>query len=340
MTACPLNLGGACYCANQISSFLPAQLKSGSLARTAILLLAHGSPENPGQIPDFLRYVTGGRPLPPQVVEEIRHRYSLIGFSPLACWTLLQADQLSQELQLPVFVGMRNWRPFIADAVKAIEAQNFERVIAVCLAPQNSRTSVGLYRKAVVGETGVPFDMDFVDEWHDHPLLAKAFAENLRTGWAKANAEYGGTLSGNLSGTLPIIFTAHSVPARTITEGDPYEAQSKETAQLVAKAAGLAADAWTFAFQSQGMSGGQWIGPTVEETILSLKAKGHRGVFIHPVGFLCDHVEVLYDIDIFFKQFAEKQGMRLWRAESLNGSKTLTAALAELVRSRVGAVNT
>ncbi len=335
MTACPLGLAGACYCANQISAFQPAPAPSspapGAPAKTAVLLLAHGSPENPDQVPDFLRYVTGGRPLPPQVVEEIRHRYSLIGFSPLACWTLLQADQLSQELQLPVFVGMRNWKPFIADAVRAIAAQKFERVIAVCMAPQNSRTSVGLYRSAVTGENALPFTLDFVDEWHDQPLLARAFAENLRAGWAKANAEYGGTLSG----TLPIIFTAHSVPARTITEGDPYEAQSKETAQLVAKAGGLEDAAWTFAFQSQGMSGGQWIGPTVEETILSLKAKGHRGVFIQPVGFLCDHVEVLFDIDIFFKKFAEKEGMRLWRAESLNGSKTLTNALAELVRSRV-----
>jgi ferrochelatase len=328
-STCPLQLGGACYCANQRNSFIPNQSK------TAVLLLAHGTPDNPDQIPEYLRYVTGGRPLPPQVVEEIRHRYSLIGFSPLACWTLLQADQLSQELRLPVFVGMRNWKPFIADAVKAIAAQKFERVIAICLAPQNSRTSVGLYRSAVAGENAAHFELDFVDEWHDQPLLAKAFAENLRDGWAKANAEYGGTFSGTMSGTLPIIFTAHSVPARTITEGDPYEVQSKETAELVAKAAGLTHDAWTFAFQSQGMSGGQWIGPTVEETILSLKAKGHRGVFIHPVGFLCDHVEVLYDIDIFFKQFAEKEGMRLWRADSLNGSKTLTAALAELVRSRV-----
>jgi len=341
MTSCPLGLASQCYCANRVSSFAASEP-----AKTAVLLLAHGSPENPDQTPEFLRYVTGGRQLPSQVVEEIRHRYSLIGFSPLACWTLLQADQLSQSLKMPVFVGMRNWKPFIADAVKAIAAQKFKRVIAVCLAPQNSRTSVGLYRSAVTGTamtrndvtgdvTGndaLPFTLDFVDEWHDQPLLAKAFAENLRAGWAKANAEYGGT--------LPIIFTAHSVPARTITEGDPYEAQSKETAQLVAKAAGLADDAWTFAFQSQGMSGGQWIGPTVEETILSLKAKGHRGVFIHPVGFLCDHVEVLYDIDIFFKQFAEKQGMCLWRAESLNGSKTLTAALAELVRSRVGARST
>ena len=333
MTACPLGLAGACYCANQVSAFQPMPAPPAP-AKTAVLLLAHGSPENPDQTPEFLRYVTGGRPLPPQVVEEIRHRYSLIGFSPLACWTLLQADQLSQALQLPVFVGMRNWKPFIADAVKAIAAQKFERVIAVCLAPQNSRTSVGLYRSAVTGENALPFTLDFVDEWHDQPLLAQAFAENLRAGWAKANAEYCGTLSG----TLPIIFTAHSVPARTITEGDPYEAQSKETAALVAKTAGLTQDAWTFAFQSQGMSGGQWIGPTVEETILSLKSKGHRGVFIHPVGFLCDHVEVLYDIDIFFKQFAEKEGMRLWRAESLNGSKTLTAALADLVRNRVGAV--
>ncbi len=333
MTVCPLGQAGQCYCANQVSAFLRAPATPAG-PKTAVLLLAHGTPDNPDQIPEYLRYVTGGRPLPPQVVEEIRHRYSLIGFSPLACWTLLQADQLSQELNLPVFVGMRNWEPFIADAVKAIAAQKFDRVIAVCLAPQNSRTSVGLYRSAVTGTSvtehnALPFTLDFVDEWHDQPLLAKAFAENLRAGWAKANTEY--------VGTLPIIFTAHSVPARTITEGDPYEAQSKETAQLVAQAAGLADDAWTFAFQSQGMSGGAWIGPTVEETILSLKAKGHRGVFIHPVGFLCDHVEVLYDIDIFFKQFAEKEGLRLWRAESLNGSKTLTAALAKLVRDRVAA---
>jgi len=345
MTSCPLGLAGTCYCANSVNSFVRSSAVPEA-KKTAVLLLAHGTPENPDQIPEYLRYVTGGRPLPPQVVKEIRHRYSLIGFSPLACWTLLQADQLSQELQLSVFVGMRNWKPFIADAVKAIAAQKFERVIAICLAPQNSRTSVGLYRSAVTGPevAGSDFELDFVDEWHDQPLLAKAFAENLRAGWTKANAEYGGTLSdtlsGTLPGTLPIIFTAHSVPARTITEGDPYEAQSKETAQLVAKAGGLEDDAWTFAFQSQGMSGGQWIGPTVEETILSLKAKGHRGVFIHPVGFLCDHVEVLYDIDIFFKQFAEKEGMRLWRAESLNGSRTLTAALAELVRGRVGTLTT
>ena len=318
MTPCPLGLGGQCYCANQVSSF------SAPPSKTAVLLLAHGSPENPGQVPEFLGYVTGGRSMPPQVVEEIRHRYALIGFSPLACWTLLQADQLSKTLGLPVFVGMRNWKPFISDSVKAIAAQGFERVIAVCLAPQNSRTSVGLYRRAVIGESNVPFALDFVDEWHNQLLLAKAFAEKLRVGWEKASSENGAQ--------LPVIFTAHSVPQRTITEGDPYERQSKETAELVAKESGLAGEDWTFAFQSQGMSGGAWIGPTVEETIRSLKVKGHRGVFLHPIGFLCDHVEVLYDIDIAFKQFAEKEGMRLWRAESLNGSRILTEALSEVVR--------
>ncbi len=336
MTTCPLGLADQCYCANRVSSFAasePSSEVSSELSgKTAVLLLAHGSPENSDQVPEFLSYVTGGRPLPPTVVEEIRHRYSLIGFSPLPCWTLLQADQLSQSLQVPVFVGMRNWKPFIGDAVKAIASAGYERVIAVCLAPQNSRTSVGLYRSAVVGESKVPFNLDFVEEWHDQPLLARAFAEKLRLGWEKACAENGAK--------LPVIFTTHSVPQRTITEGDPYERQSKETAQLVAEEAGLESAGWTFAFQSQGMSGGAWIGPTVEETIKNLKAKGHRGVFLHPIGFVCDHVEVLYDIDIAFQQFAEREGMRLWRAESLNGSKTLTAALAELVKSRVKALGT
>jgi ferrochelatase len=323
MTACPLGLAGECYCANQVSSFASPEQS----AKTAVLLLAHGSPENPGQIPEFLSYVTGGRLLPQAVIEEIRHRYSLIGFSPLACWTRFQADQLSQSLKMPVFIGMRNWKPFIGDAVKAIAKQRFQRVIVICLAPQNSRTSVGLYRRAVVGEGNLPFEMDFVEQWHDHPLLVQALAEKLRSGWKKASAENGAR--------LPVIFTAHSVPQRTITDGDPYEMQSKETAELVAQTAGLSAEDWTFAFQSQGVAGGPWIGPTVEETIKALKARNHSGLFVQPIGFVCDHVEVLYDIDIAFKQFAEKEGMRLWRAESLNGSPLLTEALAQLVRSRL-----
>jgi protoporphyrin/coproporphyrin ferrochelatase len=296
---------------------------------SAVLLLAHGSPDRVEEIPEFLRYVTGGRPMPDAVVKEVQHRYGLIGASPLTRITLKQGELLASELKLPVYVGMRNWHPFIDDVVKQMQNDSITRAVVICLAPQNSRTSVGLYRSALLGEAGAaPFEVDFVDNWHDHPLLIKAFAEKLAAGWKRVCDEAGAR--------VPIIFTAHSVPERTITEGDPYEAQAKETASLVAmEVPSLTVDDWQFAFQSQGMSGGAWLGPTVEDTIRGLKSKGHRAVFLQPIGFLCDHVEVLYDIDIAFHDFAEKEGMRLWRGESLNESPTLVAALADVARSRL-----
>jgi ferrochelatase len=238
-----------------------------------------------------------------------------------------QAELLSAEVDLRVYVGMRNWKPFIADTLKGMAKDGVEHAIVICLAPQNSRTSVGLYRSALGLESDLPFSVDFVESWHDHPLLVKAFAEKLSAGLAKARAENGSS--------VPVIFTAHSVPKRTILEGDPYEQQAKETAELVAAEASLAREDWTFAFQSQGMSGGPWLGPRVEECILALKARGHSGVFVQPIGFLCDHVEVLFDIDIAFRKFADAEGMPLWRAGSLNESPLLTVSLAEMVRSRI-----
>jgi ferrochelatase len=296
--------------------------------KSAVLLLAHGSPDSVEQVPDFLLRVTGGRPLPRPVVEEVKHRYGLIGRSPLTELTLKQAELLARELGTPVYVGMRNWKPLIAGAVRAMVSDGIEHAVAICLAPQNSRTSVGLYRSDLASNQGTAFAVDFVESWHDHPLLIRAFAERLRVGLDRARREAG-------TQEIPIIFTAHSVPERTIADGDPYESQAKETASLVAREAALASGDWAFAFQSQGMSGGAWLGPRVEDTILSLKEKGHRVVFVQPVGFLCDHVEVLYDIDIGFKQFAETQGMQLWRAESLNDSSLLVAALADVARSRL-----
>jgi len=294
-----------------------------STSKTAVLLLAHGSPDSVEEIPEFLRQITRGRPIPPQVVEEVQHRYGLIGRSPLTELTLKQGELLARELAMPVYVGMRNWKPYIADAVRAMSSDGVKHAVVICLAPQNSRTSVGLYR-AALGQD-LPFSVDFVEEWHNQPRLIEAFAERFRLGWQRACVEAGGR--------VPVIFTAHSVPQRTIEEGDPYETQAKETAALVAAEVGLLN--YKFAFQSQGMSGGAWLGPTVEDTILVLKSEGHSGVFVQPIGFLCDHVEILYDIDIGFKEFAEKEGMRLWRAESLNDSPLLAQALAELVRERV-----
>ncbi len=295
-----------------------------------MLLLAHGTPDRVDEIPDFLRNVTGGRPVPEAVIKEVQHRYGLIGRSPLRDITMKQAERAARELALPVYVGMRNWKPYIRDVVAQMAAEGVRRAVVICLAPQNSRTSVGLYRKALAGENGLLFDIDFVESWHDHPLLIQAFAEKLNRDWRRSCEEAGLK--------VPIIFTAHSVPQRTISEGDPYEQQARETAILVAMQIGaLSLDDWTFAFQSQGMSGGPWLGPTVEETITLLKQKGHSGVFIQPIGFLCDHVEVLYDIDIGFRQFAEDRGLRLWRAESLNDSALLAAALADIARARLAA---
>jgi ferrochelatase len=296
--------------------------------RQAVLLLAHGTPESLEQIPEYLRNITGGRPMPESVVQEIRHRYSLIGSSPLTELTLEQGRLLSQALDLPVYVGMRNWKPYIADVVRQMRGDGITSAVVICLAPQNSRTSVGLYRRAAFAEAAGAIEMDFIEGWADHPLLAEAFAERLQPVWQ------------NLSARMPpVLFTAHSVPCRTIqaSEGpaDPYPVEAKRTAANVAALLaplGLAPAGWFFAFQSQGMSGATWIGPTVEETLTALRQEGHTAVVIQPIGFLCDHVEILYDIDIGFRDFAAGIGLEVVRPQSLNDSGLLTAALEDLAR--------
>jgi ferrochelatase len=297
--------------------------------KAAVVLLAHGSPDSPDQIPEFMKSITGGRPLPEAVIEEVRHRYTLIGKSPLTELTRKQAEGLQKLVSVPVYLGMRNWKPFIADTVKEMMANGVEQVLAICLAPQNSSTSTGLYRKALIVEMKPEIPVEFIESWHDHPGLIQAFAERLEPAWRRASEVLGRP--------APVIFTAHSVPTRTIQAGDPYEQQAKETARLVGeKVPGLTDDLQQFAFQSQGMSGGPWLGPTVESAILEFKKQGHKGVVIAPIGFVCDHVEILYDIDIGFRQFATDEGMKLWRPESLNDSPTLIAALANLVSTRRG----
>jgi protoporphyrin/coproporphyrin ferrochelatase len=323
----------------------------GETSRSAVLLLAHGTPNALGEMAEYLAKVTGGRPLPQEVVEELQHRYSQIGLGetpgaeapPLTKWTLLQARLLEQMLDgTRVYVGMRNWHPYIADVVAQMRVDGVTHIKAVCLAPQNSRTSVGLYRRSVLA-AAAGIEVEFVAGWAEHPLLAQAFAEKLWPVWALACAESGRR--------VPVLFTAHSVPCRTIMTGeasvagarpgteaqtspDPYPVEAKRTAQMVADrlaVIGFGETDWYFAFQSQGISGGPWIGPTVEDTLKAIKEEGHVGVVMQPVGFLCDHVEILYDIDIAFKKTARELGLKLWRADSLNDSPVLIEALAEIV---------
>lgn len=316
----------------------------------AILLLAHGTPDRLGEMADYLANVTAGRPMPQSVVAELQHRYAEIGLReeagseppPLTRWTLLQARLLEEQLDgLPVYVGMRNWSPYIADVLETMRGDGVRQVRAICLAPQNSRTSVGLYRAAVL-RASAAMDVEFVAGWAEHPHLADAFADRLWPAWAEACASTGTR--------VPVLFTAHSVPCRTIKTGaasvegarpgtpeqstpDPYPVEAKRTAAAVVermRAVGMRESDWFFAFQSQGVSGGPWIGPTVEDTLQALARAGHCAVVLQPIGFLCDHVEILYDIDVAFKQTANELGLRLSRAESLNDSPILIRALAEI----------
>jgi protoporphyrin/coproporphyrin ferrochelatase len=301
----------------------------------AVLLLAHGTPDTLDEIPAYLHNVTSGRPLPPAIIDEITHRYSLIGRSALTDITIEQARLLQQRIGVPVYVGMRNWKPYIATVVHQMREDGISAVAAICLAPQNSRTSVGLYRRAVFAESGPNVTVDFTDQWADHPLLIQAFAEHLRARRQELAAELGHP--------VPVLFTAHSVPLRTVqgdgaNPPDAYAEQARRTASLVAAQLvpdGLRPSDWSFAFQSQGASGGQWIGPTVEETLTELRSAGRTAVIIQPIGFLCDHVEILYDIDIAFREYGARISLRVERTESLNDSPLLTAALADLAERAI-----
>jgi ferrochelatase len=239
----------------------------------------------------------------------------------------LQAEALAKLIAHPVYVGMRNWKPYIADAVRRLAAEGVTRLVTVCLAPQNSRTSIGLYRKSLmdaVNEICPGLVVDFVESYHNHPGLIEAFRVRAKAALNDAQQEIGAT--------VPVIFTAHSVPERTIAEGDPYEQQARETARLVAEAMHLTD--YRVAFQSQGMTAEKWIGPTVESQIDELARAGMKDVLLVPVGFVSDHVEILYDIDILFHDYGKARGVRVRRSESLNDSPEFVAALASLVSSR------
>ena len=311
----------------------------------AILLLAHGTPDVLGEMDAYLKLVTGGRGVPPHVVHELQERYAEIGLKDeptaegphLTRWTLRQAELLHERVELPVYVGMRNWKPFIADTVAQMKQDGVKKVRAICLAPQNSRTSVGLYQRATETAADGAFHIDFVAGWSEHSLLIRAFAERLRK--ALEAAPQGKKTA--------VLFTAHSVPCRTIqakpsehhgmlltTQADTYAIECKATAALIAEELReqISESDWYFCFQSQGLSGGPWIGPSVEDTLAALRDAGYQHVILDPIGFVCDHVEILYDIDIAFQKTAAELGITLSRPESLNDSATLIGALGDLAR--------
>ncbi|MBI4876864.1 MAG: ferrochelatase [Acidobacteria bacterium] len=299
------------------------------MMREAVLLAAHGAPECAGDVAEYLSYVRGGRPMAPRIVAEVERRYREIGGgSPLLARTREQAAALQAQLGVPVYFGMRNWRPFLQETMARMQSDGIQRIVALCLAPQYSRLSVGFYfrrTQQAKDALGYTAEIAWTKSFHDHPMLVEAFHEKL-------------------AAQLParqVLFTAHSLPERILESGDVYDKEARTTAALVARRAGL--HGWEFAYQSQGMTDERWLGPGVESKLDQFAARGIQEVVLHPIGFVSDHVEVLYDVDILFHQHAAERGIALRRPESLNSSPTFIRALADvasqkLSRDRQGAV--
>ncbi len=301
-----------------------------SASRIGIFLMAHGAPESTDDIPEYLKTIRGDKESSPETIEIIRDRYEQIGGkSPLREITAALADQLEKFLnqqgsQFKVYVGMRNWSPYISDEVKRMREDGIEKVIALCLAPQFSTWSTKLYfdafKKALKICGCEKIDVHFIGSWANHPLLIDVFAEKYQEALKKLDSEN--------SESIYTIFTAHSIPSESIELGDPYDQEFNKTVQLLVDR--VKPSHWYQAYQSQGMIPVPWLGPTVESVLDKISRLGSKTVLIVPVGFVCDHVEILFDIDIEFKKYAEDRKLKLYRTESLNVSPTYIEALASI----------
>jgi ferrochelatase len=286
----------------------------------AVILLAHGTPDSLDDMPAYLTRVRGGRPPSPELVEEMRHNYAAIGGrSPLADITRAQAAALSSALGgTPVYVGMRNWRPLIADALAEAAAAGVRELVAVPMAPQYSTLSVAKYGEAVERARPPELRVRFITSWHAHPGLLEAFAEKVREARAAGEWDH-------------VLFTAHSLPVRVVSEGDRYPRQVEATAHGVAERAGVSA--YSVAYQSAGRTPEPWLGPALEEALATAAREGVRRVLVVPIGFVCDHTEILFDVDVQAAAAARRLGLDLARTASLNTSPTFIRALADLVRA-------
>ena len=282
----------------------------------AVILMAYGSPSQLEDVPAYLADIREGRPVSEAAADELVERYRRIGgSSPLDQIVERQRSALERELGMPVFVGMKHWRPRIAAAVEAALAGGAETLVGLVLAPQYSRLSIAGYRQRLELALQGQAELVFIDSWHDHSPFLDVLAGRVRGSQAH------------------VVFTAHSLPERILRDGDPYPEQVRETARLVAERAGLAS--WSFAFQSASETGEAWLGPDILEELAALSANGVRSVLACPVGFVSDHLEILWDLDVEARDRAAELGLQFDRIESLNDDPAFVGALAALVRERL-----
>ena len=284
--------------------------------KPAVVLMAYGSPLRAEDIRPYLEDIREGRPVSDAAVEELTERYRRIGGrSPLDDATEGQRAALERELGLPVFVGMKHWRPRIAEAVEQSLAGGADTIAGLVLAPHYSRLSVQGYRERLEEALRGRAELRFVESWHRHEPYLDALAQRVRDSRAH------------------VVFTAHSLPARILDTGDPYRDQLLETAQLVAERGGL--DHWSFAFQSASETGEPWLGPDLLEELERLAALGAGRVLVCPIGFVSDHLEILWDIDVEARERAGELGLQLERVDSLNDDPVFIRGLADLARQAI-----
>lgn len=278
---------------------------------TGILCMAYGSPATESDIAAYYTHIRGGRTPTPEALAELTERYRAIGGSPLTEITRAQAKALSERTGLPAFAGMKHAPPFIADAAAEAKRARVERLVALPLAPHYAHMSVGGYRRSL--EEAWDRELVFVPGFHDHPAFIAAVRRLLQEALAESRPER-------------IFFTAHSLPARIVAEGDPYQDQLLASCRLVAGVMDL--PDWEFAFQSASHTGEPWLGPDLLEAI---ERSGAQEVLVCPIGFVADHLEILYDLDVEAQAFARERGILLRRTQSFNALPEFVDALAHIV---------
>jgi protoporphyrin/coproporphyrin ferrochelatase len=297
-----------------------------------VLVMAYGAPESLEEIPGYLADIRLGRPTPRAVVEEVTENYRAIGGrSPLLEVSRMQAGALAAELgdDFRCYLGMRHWAPWIEEVVGEMVEDGIEHAVGLVLAPQFSALSVARYQQRVADGLELArgrIAFEHVSSYHDAPGLIEAFSARVEEGlarWPETECE-----------RVHVVFSAHSLPERVLASGDPYGRQCLETAALVADRAGIPDARWSWAYQSEGRTPEPWAGPDLGEHLEELAARGVRDVVSVPVGFVSDHVEILFDVDVKARAVADRLGMRLERPPSLNDDSRFIGALAGLVRER------
>jgi ferrochelatase len=286
--------------------------------KPAVLLMAYGSPERLADVPAYYADIRGGRPIKPELLDDLVERYRRLGVeegSLLNAITEETRAALERELALPVFTGMKHWQPRVADAVENALAGGADTLVGLVLAPHYSALSIKGYRDQAEAALAGRAELRFVESWHDEPGFVRLLAERVRGTGAH------------------VVFTAHSLPARILEQDDPYQDQLLETAQLIARAAGLAH--WSFSFQSESPTGEPWLGPDILDHLEALATQGVEEVLVCPAGFVADHLEIRWDLDVEAAEKAQELGIRLARVEMPNSDPAFIATLAAIVRRRL-----